>query len=207
MNYHVISDIPQSLYQPILDMIHLAFSEHLEHGLHFTCSDYTMDDLQKKVLSGLCFVALSEDGQVLGITSVSLNADGSAYENISATSPLAKGLGIGTALANASTAALISKGAKYIISDTAVTAMSSVKWHLEKCECHKVGLESFPSTNYYSFVFRRDFVKQPFFVRNIKYPIKFAASFVKTRICKRADGRSTLLGCCLSKLKNVLRLN
>lgn len=110
MNYRIISDIPQSLYQPILDMIHLAFAEHLKHGLHFTCSDYTMDDLKEKVLSGLCFVALSEDNQVLGITSVSLKSDGSAYENISATSPMAKGMRIGTALFEKSKVALISGG-------------------------------------------------------------------------------------------------
>ncbi len=110
MDYHIISDIPPSLYQPILDMIHESFSEHVDHGLRFTCSDYTMEDLKEKVLSGLCFVALSEDNQVLGITSATLGSDGSAYANLSATSPLAKGKGIGSALAARRKTALISGG-------------------------------------------------------------------------------------------------
>ena len=98
MNYHIISDIPTSLYPQILDMIHLSFEEYKKKGLHFTCSDYQMTDLVRKVMRGNCFVALSDGGDVLGITSVSIFPDESAYENITAISPKAKGLGIGTAL-------------------------------------------------------------------------------------------------------------
>lgn len=151
MNYHIISDIPTSLYPQILDMIHLSFDEYRKKGLHFTCSYYTMADLEKKVMRGNCFVALTDDEQVLGVTSVSLFPDGSAYENITAISPNAKGLGIGTALFEAYMNRLSSGGAKYITSDTAVGAKGSVCWHLKKCGYHKVGLESFPSTNYYSY--------------------------------------------------------
>lgn len=98
MNYQIISDIPTNLYPQILDMIHLSFEEYKKKGLHFTCSDYQMADLERKVMRGKCFAALTDDGEVLGVTSVSIFPDGGAYENITAISPKAKGLGIGTAL-------------------------------------------------------------------------------------------------------------
>ena len=112
MNYHIISDIPTSLYPQILDMIHLSFEEYKKKGLHFTCSDYQMTDLVRKVMRGNCFVALSDGGDVLGITSVSIFPDESAYENITAISPKAKGLGIGTALFEAYMSRLLSGGGK-----------------------------------------------------------------------------------------------
>lgn len=112
MKYHIIPDIPTSLYPQILDMIHLSFDEYKKKGLHFTCSDYQMADLERKVMRGNCFVALTNDGEVLGVTSVSLFPDGSAYENITAISPKAKGLGIGTALFEAYMNRLSSGGGK-----------------------------------------------------------------------------------------------
>lgn len=206
MKYHIISDIPTSLYPQILDMIHLSFEEYKKKGLHFTCSDYQMADLERKVMRGNCFAALTDDGEVLGVTSVSIFPDGGAYENITAISPKAKGLGIGTALFEAYMSRLLSGGAKFIISDTAVEAKGSVCWHLKKCGYHKVGLESFPSTNYYSYIFRRDLEKLPFYVVWLEYPILYMVSSIKTLICKKRDGSFTVAGKYLVKLKNKLML-
>lgn len=206
MNYQIISDIPTNLYPQILDMIHLSFEEYKKKGLHFTCSDYQMADLERKVMRGNCFAALTDDGEVLGVTSVSISPDGGAYENITAISPKAKGLGIGTALFEAYMNQLSSGGAKYIISDTAVSATGSVCWHLHKCGYHKIGLESFPSTNYYSYIFRRDLVKRPFFVELFERHILFIFSSIKTLLCKKKDGSFTAAGKYLVKLKSKLKL-
>ena len=78
------------------------------------------------------------------------------------------------------------EGAKYVIADTAITAFDSVTWHLQRCHCHKIGLKSFSSTNYYSYVFRRDLVPRSIFITKIIYPIMFAFSYCFTRMFKKA---------------------
>ena len=77
------------------------------------------------------------------------------------------------------------EGAKYVIADTAITAFDSVTWHLQRCHCHKIGLKSFSSTNYYSYVFRRDLVPRSIFITKIIYPIMFAFSYCFTRMFKK----------------------
>ena len=77
------------------------------------------------------------------------------------------------------------EGAKYVIADTAITAFDSVTWHLQRCHCHKIGLKSFSSTNYYSYVFRRDLVPRSIFITKIIYPVLFAYSYCITRMFKK----------------------
>ena len=204
MNYHIITDIPESLHHQILVMIHQSFEERLSAGMHFTCSSYTMDDLKEKVLSGVCFLAVTEGNDVLGIISFTKYQRGASYLNIAALSPDAKGLDIGSKLFSLCQERMILDGVKYILSDTAVGAKSSVKWHLDKCGFSKVGMKSFLSTNYYSYVFRKDLVKQPFYVKHVKYPLLFFISSVKTVMCQKANGELTGVGNCLSKLKHWL---
>ena len=70
-NYEIITNIPPIHYESLLKMIHRAFDEHLKNGLRFTCSFYTIDDLKQKILSGYCFMALSDNNTILGISSFS----------------------------------------------------------------------------------------------------------------------------------------
>ena len=53
MNYKVISHISPIYYGPLLRMIHRAFASHLDNGLRFTCSFYTIDDLNIKYYLGI----------------------------------------------------------------------------------------------------------------------------------------------------------
>lgn len=193
--YKIIDSITENMYQPLLEMITYSFEEHLEHGLLFTCSSYSLDDLKKKVLSGKYFIAISDKDEILGITSYSgCSIPETAYENITAVSPTAKGMGIGSRLQDVRKLSLIKEGYKHLISDTAVKATSSVNWHLKKCGCHIIGYESYSSTNYYSYIFIQDLEKQPFYIRKIKYPILFFTAFIKTRICKKSNGNYTFIG-------------
>lgn len=195
MDYEIISDIPDFLYPKLLNLVHRSFEEHKKNGLLFTCSRYSIGDLQNKVLRGKCFVVLDSSQNPIGLTSVSVRGNGKfAYENITAISPECKGMGLGTELYKIRKKYLIELGCEYMLSDTAVDATSSVKWHLEKCKCNLVGYKSFCSTNYYSYVFREDFVEISFFQRRVKYPIYFLSSFVFCRLTKRIDGSYTSFG-------------
>lgn len=195
MDYEIISDIPDFLYPKLLSLVHRSFEEHKKKGLLFTCSMYSIDDLQNKVLRGKCFVVLDSSQNPIGLTSVSVRGNGKfAYENITAISPECKGLGIGTELYKIRKRYLIEQGCEYMLSDTAVDATSSVKWHLEKCKCSLYGYESFSRTNYYSYVFREDFVEVPFFQKRVKYKIRFLSSFVFCCLTKHKDGSYTSFG-------------
>ena len=200
MDYHITSQIPKQMNSAILEMIHQSFDEHLKNGLHFTCYDYSLKDLEEKVLSGFPLVAVANDGTILGITSFSLLENGGAYENITAISPKSKGMGIGTALFQKRQQMMLGMGVKYVLSDTAVNAKSSVNWHVKKCGCHIVGLSSFPSTNYYSYIFRQDLVKRSFWVRKVIYPLQFISSSIMTKVCKKENGSFTWFGGYLAKL-------
>lgn len=186
-NYEIITNIPPIHYESLLKMIHRAFDEHLKNGLRFTCSFYTIDDLKQKILSGYCFMALSDNNTILGISSFShINKRGKSYENITCVSPEARSIGIASTLYSLGIERLKQEGAKYVIADTAITAFDSVTWHLQRCHCHKIGLKTFSSTNYYSYVFRRDLVPRSIFITKIIYPIMFAFSYCFTRMFKKA---------------------
>lgn len=194
MKYKIVTQIPKEQYSEVLSLVHDSFEEHKKAGLNFTCSDYTLDDLKKKVLNDFYFVAVNENGRILGITSVCFNnKEKSAYENITAISTNAKGLGIGSALYKERTNFLISQGCRYLLSDTAVSAKGSVKWHIKKCHCRIVDYRSYQSTNYYSYVFREDFMPVSL-SQKIKGYYTFVKGFVHTRLFFNPDGTLTRLG-------------
>ncbi len=190
MNYKIVSKVCEDKYESLLKMIHESFEEYEKKGLHFTCCDYDCLDLKSKVLNGMYFVAVDDNQNPLGITSVSIKCSENekwAYENITAISPSYKGKGIGTALYKARTEYLKEINCSYILSDTATDAINSVLWHMKKCNCKKYGFQSFPNTNYYSYVFRED-LKDRLVWSPLFYRIRFFMAYIRTKMLKRKDG-------------------
>lgn len=189
ITYNIISHITEDMHAPLLEMIKSSFEEHSRNGMHFTCSNYSIEDLKQKVLSGKYFVALSERGEILGITSYTATTKpATAYGCITAISKDVKRTGIGSALQAARNQSLRKDGYRHLVSDTAVGATGSVNWHLRKCGCHLIGYKSYSNTNYYSYVFVQDMSRRCMFVRRVIYPMRFWYYFLKTRICKKANG-------------------
>ena len=85
------------------------------------------------------------------------------------------------------------------MSTTAVGAESSVKIHLK--QGYKIiGLGSFPTTNYYSYIFR--LYLQPSIWQNSSFcKIRYAISYLKTHLTKKENGSFTLLGSILKKCR------
>lgn len=194
MIYKIITKIPKERYVDVLTLIHESFEEHKRAGLNFTCSNYTIKDVETKVLNGYYFIAIKENDDLLGITSVSYNdKDRTAYENITAIAPSAKGHGVGSALYKERTLFLKSLGCISLLSDTATKARSSVQWHLKKCHCRIVDYRSFSSTNYYSYIFKEDFVPITL-LRRVKDFYSFIKAYVYCRLFFTADGTLTRLG-------------
>lgn len=206
MNFSISSDVSDDLIIPILNLIHDSFREHFDRGLQFTCSNYQISDIKNKITGdgNKCFIAINDKGELIGISSVRINKDNkSAYECITAISPSAKGLGIGTALYEARKKYLIQMGCEYMLSDTSVDAVSSVNWHKKRCKCSIIGYRSFARTNYYSYVFREDFVDVGWFKKNIGYKFIFIKSFIITRIFYKKDGTQRHVYHILHTIRNI----
>lgn len=123
-------------YQQIADLQHAAFEERLKQGLRFTCSAMTAEQFEAKMKDGYVYLAINEEkNELLGTVTIHLYTDKSSvlygYHEYLAISPFAKHSGVGTTLAQAWQKLLLEKGAKYVLSDTACGAISSVKWHLK----------------------------------------------------------------------------
>lgn len=184
-------------YQQVTDLLHAAFEERLEQGLYFTCSSMTVEQFEKKMEGGFVFVACEKNSkELLGTVTIHINTDQKGnvygYHEYLAVSPSVKHAGIGSQLALAWNKFLIEKGAKYVLSDTACGATSSVNWHL-KNGFQVYELESYRSTNYWSYVFIKYLDNSinivPFFLK-----LHYLKSWIFIKTTRRQNGSDTALG-------------
>ncbi|OWV16432.1 hypothetical protein B7990_11885 [Fibrobacter sp. UWB4] len=193
-------------YDQIVNLMHDAFEERLQQGLNFKCSSMTVDEFKKCTEHSAIFVAINlEDDSFLGFGVVSIkeenqNQDKYAFIQDLSISPKVKRCGIGSKLQREMVCVAQNSGCKYMECTTAVGAKSSVKYHLK--QGYKIiGLTSFPTTNYYSYVFRM--YLQPSIWQNGLYcKIKYAISYLKTHLTKKEDGSFTLFGCMLKRCRS-----
>lgn len=87
-----------------------------------------------------------------------------------------------------------------MMSDTSVDNIKSIDWHTNKMGFRIIGYQSYSSTNYYSYIFRKDLKQRGFFINNIYYPLRFAISYLAIRIAKKEDGSLTIIGKCVNKI-------
>lgn len=179
-------------YEEITDLMHRSFEERLQQGLNFTCSFMTIETFKEKTKNGYLLVALDADtDKLLGTTTFQVRKDEHGciygYNELLAVSPDFKRCGVGAKLEKAYTDLAKKTECAYIMADTAVGATSSIKYHLN-CGFKIVGLMSSPSTNYYSYLFRKQLNKS-FVWNNFLYcKFVFLWSFFKTKLKMRQDG-------------------
>ena len=190
-------------YHQLTDLQHSAFKERLEQGLQFTCSFMTAEQFETKMKDGHVFIALDkETEELLGTVTIHMNKDKKGniygYHEYLAVSPSAKHIGVGSKLAQAWTVLLLENNAKYVLSDTACKATSSVNWHL-KNGFQIYELESYRSTNYWSYVFIKyldDSIKKSLLQTKLHY----LHSWLFIRITRHINGSDTGIGKLYKKL-------
>lgn len=188
----------------VVALLHESFEERLQQGLRFTCSSMTEEQYRERTKDAAVFVAVDRDkGCLAGTAAVHIDEkEKSAYYEYMAVAPGYKGYGIASLIFNKSVLPLVESSAcDYVMSDTAAKAESSVRWH-RKQGFKVVGYGSYPSTNYYSYIFRKQ-LSHPSKWDSACYS-KLALSYwtVRTRLIWKADGTRTLFG----RLVNGLRL-
>lgn len=185
----------------ILNLIHLAFEERRLQGLHFTCIDYTLADIQKKAAKAKVYLAYINESLV-GCLFFRVFTKNDHYGYIEALSvhPDFKGRGVMSLLFNKTLIDAKLLNLEYIKSDTSVDANSSVKWHI-KNGFKKVKLISSPKSNYYSYVFRNQLKSPSLWNVKVLTDLLFICSSIKCRLTRDRYGRYTLIGSILKKLK------
>lgn len=196
-----LEDSPVS-YEEVINLIHLAFQDRLEEGLHYTCSDMTVEQYRNRTRNGVILVAVDPQTKALLGTSMSHLEEDSRhrkygeYEYV-AIHPKAQGSGVAAKLFQEHLQTLQDAGAEYILSDTAVRARSAVRHHL-RIGFKIIGLRSFRSTNYYSYLFRRQLVtdsfRQRLYTSSLYCRLRFIPSCLRTRALLKPDGTKTRLG-------------
>lgn len=207
MHHQILTPIPPSRYQETLDVILDAFSERQDAGLNFGACAYTLEDIKRLVQDYISFAAITEDDEIHAVAFrkiISKGTDKHGYNYLLAVASKAKGQGVGTMLAEYTNKYMIEQGCRYVLADTSTEATSSVNFHIHRMGFHKIGLRSWPNTNYYSYLFRKDFQDRGWLVNNVIYPIQFLKSSIKCRLVFKADGSQRSLAKHIINIKKHL---
>ena len=195
-------------YEELVNVMHESFKERLAQGLHFTCSSITVEQFKSKTFDGEVFCAIDENtGELMGTGTIHIRKDKEgityAYNEYLAVLPAAKRQGIGKMIYIEREREARKAGAKYIMSDTACKATSSVQWHLNMG--FKIWeLESYRSTNYWSYVFikflDKSYAKNDFVIR-----LHYLLSFLFIKSTRTINGTDNLLGKIYKSLKRICK--
>lgn len=191
-------------YSDIVNLLHEAFQERLEQGLRYTCSFITEEQFRKKTEKGVVLVAKEMDSDAL-VGTMTLNFpdvvnEKYGYMEYVAVSNNVKTSGIGTKLFEYLQNLAIEKGCKYLLSDTSTQAESAVRWHL-KLGYKIIGLESYRSTNYWSYVFRKQLVTSRKWESDAYCKWHYLTSWLFIRTTRDINGNDTSIGRLYKALK------
>ncbi|MBR6868978.1 MAG: GNAT family N-acetyltransferase [Bacteroidales bacterium] len=179
-------------YEDIAELLHSAFRERLNQGLVYTSSRMTSDDYKRQGDNGIVLVAVDPELNTLigtamvhicqdekGVTFGEMEHVGVALDS--------KRKGVGSSLVKELTRISIAHGADYIRSDTAAKAKSAVSWHL-KNGFFKWELISFPSTSYYSILFRKQTTYDLEWNKPLQQKAHFYISCFRTILGRKKNG-------------------
>ena len=206
MDIEIREKTEETSWEELTNLFHEAFQERLDQGLNFTCSFFTPEDLEHRSENNVVLVAIDKDNNTLAGTAfveVVHDKNGTwGYLSNMAIKPEYKRYGIGSKLEKQRIAIAKEGGCNYVISDTAKGATSSVKWHL-KNGFKLVGLESFFSTNYYSYIFRKQLVPHPLWDNSCYCKLRYLLSALRCKMRFHADGKNTKLMNFYLKMRGV----
>lgn len=191
-------------YKDVVDLLHEAFRERLEQGLNYTCSTMTEEQFRDKTANGIVYVAIDDETGLCGTATLTIKTDRKGvkygYNEYNGIRSDMKGKGIGSMLYIYTERESRKNGCKYLLSDTSTKAKSAVKYHL-KNGFKIIGLESYRSTNYWSYVFRRQLVPSKKWDNPIYCKWQYIKSWLFIRITRDINGKDTAVGRLYKRLK------
>ena len=188
----------------VITLLHLAFEERWQQGLHFSCAKMTAEEYEADTKVCESFVAIDqESAQLIGNSTIRIyrKPDRPAYGLFEylAVRPDATRRGIASQLLQACIDYCQSQGAGFLMSDTATQAKSSVKFHFRN-GFRLADIVSYPQTNYLSFVFKRpcDSSKPSSFIWKSRYCL----AHVKLLLLYNENGSPTAISRAIAKIKH-----
>ena len=182
-----------------------AFQQWTDAGLYTPVSSTSLERLQRYIADKAVFVAQDEaTGELLGMHTLKMNKrKGRANGANLAVSPKAQHEGIASRMLEAEAQRLRKAGYRYMVGNTGIPAIWSVKWHL-KNGYHIVGYSMSERNNYASYIFRKQISTD---VRHhptdllwskpivpITAKIRFCLTWMATMVCKDKTGKLNWLG-------------
>lgn len=190
----IIKPIQETIYtyEDVAELMHLAFQERLDQGLEYTSSRMIASDYERRGESGIVLVAYDLDSMALVGTAmihICKDEEGVTFGDMEhmGIMPGLKRSGIGSSLEKERTRISTLHNAAYMLSDTAFKAKSSVSWHLRN-GYFKWKLVSYPSTAYYSILFRKQIKPNKKWDCPIWQRLHFWASCLHTLLIRRKNG-------------------
>lgn len=184
-------------YKDLVDLLHEAFQERLKQGLKYTCSSMTEEQFCQKTIDGIVYVAVDDESGLCGTATLTIRTDKKGgrygYNEYNGIRSDMKGKGIGTMLYREIERESRENGCEYLLSDTSTLATSAVKYHL-KNGFKIIGLESYRSTNYWSYVFRRQLVPSKKWNDPIYCKLQYLKSWLFIRVTRDINGNDTMIG-------------
>ena len=184
-------------YKQIIDLLHSSFQERLAQGLRYSCSFMTEEQYIEKTKKGIVLVAIDEETKKLaGTTTLNLDTVSGVkrgYMEYVAIEDAYKHCGIGNLLVEEIKKLAVLEKCSYILSDTSTQAISAVRYHL-KNGYKIVGLESFRSTNYWSYVFRMQMIPSKKWESDVYCKFRYFLSWLFMHITRDINGNDTTIG-------------
>ncbi len=182
----------ETSWEELAQLYHEAFQERFDQGMNFICSSYTPKYLAEHFDDAIILVALDKDHNdaLAGAAVLRIKHDDRGtcgYFTDIGIKPEYKRHGIGSKLLKQHVAEAKANGCSFVMSDTAVGAKSSVKWHLRN-GFRIVELLSWSNTNYYSYNFRKQLVPDAKWNNPLYCKLHYCKSAVRCRMYKLANG-------------------
>ena len=192
MNIEIRQKDENTSWEELTNLLHDAFQERLDQGLHFGCSYMTPEAFERASAKAVVLLAIDKDAdRLVGTSSVVIHRDDDAtwaYFQNTAVHPDYKHQGVGSKLEEGRTAVARENGCQYAMGDTATGAKSSINFR-KKYGFRIVGLKSWPNTNYYSYVFRKQLVPDAKWDNPLYCKLEYWKSSIKCRMYHLANGQ------------------
>ena len=191
--------------EELYELEQAAFQQWTDAGLYTPISNTSVERLQRYIADKAVFVAQDEaTGELLGMHTLKLNKrKGRANGANLAVSLKAQHEGIASRMLEAEAQRLRKAGYRYIVENTAIPAIWSVKWHLKNGYCI-VGYSRSEKHNYASYVFRKqiatDVLHHPTDllwtkpIAPLTAKIRYCLSWLATNSCKSKSGKLNAIG-------------
>lgn len=195
-------------YQDVVSLLHEAFQERLNQGLRYSCSFITEKQFKEKTSNSIVCVAIDDESGLCGTATLTIKTD---YKNVKYGYNEYNGIrnnmkrkGIGTLLYTYIEREALNNGCQYLMSDTSTLAKSAIKYHL-KNGFKIVGLESYRSTNYWSYVFRKQLALSKKWNSTFYCNLQYLQSWIFIRLTRDINGNDTILGRLYKTIKKKCR--